>query len=120
MLILTLLTNVDQNKINEDVLKGASNLISDLFDGTQQNVFISIKAGVEMKWGTKPGLFAIGTLQNTTPFDSECSKAYAPQVFEFVEKAIGVPQNRMYLGFISINRDNIATDGMITSIMDEL
>lgn len=47
-----------------------------------------------MAWGTKPGSFALGTVQNTNPFDSEDSKIFAPPVFEFVEKAIGVPQNR--------------------------
>lgn len=114
MPILTLITNVDQNKVNENILKDASKLMGDLFDGTEQvskafhqlkacsinyknfqNVFVSIKAGVKMQWGTKPGLFALGTIQNTTPFHAESSKEYAPQVFEFVEKALGIPQNRL-------------------------
>lgn len=120
MPILTLITNVDQNKLNENVLKDASKLVADLFDGTEQNVFVSIKTSVKMQWGTKPGLFGLGTIQNTTPFNSESSTEYAPQLFEFFEKTLGIPQNRMYIGFISIKPDNIATDGIITSIMDEL
>lgn len=36
MLLFTLVTNVNRDKINDEVLKGASELIADLFDGTEQ------------------------------------------------------------------------------------
>ena len=47
-----------------------------------------------MIWGTKPGSFALGTLQSTTAINAEDTRKYAPSIFEFVEEELGIVKNR--------------------------
>ncbi|XKL64703.1 hypothetical protein PGB90_004789 [Kerria lacca] len=120
MLIFTLVTNVPQNKVTPKILTDATQLVSQLFDVSKQDVLVSIKAGVQMLWGIQKGSYGLGTVQNTDPIQAEDTKQFAPAIFDFCEKSLGIPQNRMYTGFITLNPENIAFDGKLyATTMDE-
>ncbi|KAK7576403.1 hypothetical protein V9T40_012689 [Parthenolecanium corni] len=54
-----------------------------------------MRAGVSMCWGPTPGTFALATIQNTDPMQAEDTKHLAPAIFEFCDKELSIPQNRI-------------------------
>ncbi|KAK7595454.1 hypothetical protein V9T40_013279 [Parthenolecanium corni] len=111
MPIFTLTTNLPPSKVTPNVMAKASEFVADLFgekekailkefdihkdaSSNEQNVLVSMKAGVSMCWGPTPGTFALGTIQNTDPMQAEDTKHLAPAIFEFCEKELSIPQNR--------------------------
>jgi len=59
---------------------------------------VRIKAGQQMFWHNNESLCALGNITGIGIFGIDENKNFASIVFDFIEKQLGIPQNR-YIEF---------------------
>ncbi|KAL4142450.1 hypothetical protein QTP88_004905 [Uroleucon formosanum] len=108
---LSITTNVPKYKISSTVLADLSKLVSQILQTPEQYVAVRIKAGQQMYWYNNESTCALGNITGTGNFGIDENKQFASILYDFIEKKIGIPQDRFYLSFVEQKPSNIGVRG---------
>ncbi|KAF0765425.1 macrophage migration inhibitory factor-like [Aphis craccivora] len=108
---LSITTNIPKYKVPSTFLTDASKLVSQILQTPELYIGVRIKAGQQSCWFDNESPCALGTITGTGNFGTEENKQYSAIIFDFIEKQLGVPQNRFYLSFVEQKPSNIGVKG---------
>ncbi|KAK6191623.1 hypothetical protein SNE40_003266 [Patella caerulea] len=107
----SLITNLSQGKIPVDFLTQASNLIATALGKPESYVTVRIEADAQMIFGGSNEPCGTAELSSIGRLGIEENKVLAKTIGEFLEKQLGLKQNRVYIRFIDIPRAELGFSG---------
>ncbi|CAI6365759.1 unnamed protein product [Macrosiphum euphorbiae] len=108
---LSITTNIPKYKIPSTFLADASKLVSQVLQTPELYIAVRIKAGQQMHWYNNESPCALGNITGTGNFGIDENKHYASIIYDFVEKQLGIPQDKFYLSFVEQKPSNIGVRG---------
>ncbi|XP_026808799.1 macrophage migration inhibitory factor-like [Rhopalosiphum maidis] len=108
---ISITTNIPKYKIPSTFLAETSKLISQTLQTPELYIGVRIKAGQQMCWFNDELPCALGNITGTGNFGVDENKHYASIIYDFLEKKIGIPQDRFYLSFVEQKPCNIGVKG---------
>ncbi|KAL5240739.1 hypothetical protein ACI65C_008149 [Semiaphis heraclei] len=108
---LSIITNLPKYKIPSTFLADTSKLVSQTLQTPELYIGVRIKAGQQMFWYNDESPSALGNITGTGNFGIDENKHYSSIIYDFVEKQLGIPQDRFYLSFVELKPSNIGAQG---------
>ncbi|XP_050521153.1 macrophage migration inhibitory factor homolog [Daktulosphaira vitifoliae] len=104
---LSIITNLPKHKVPSSFLADASHMLSQKLNVHEGHVIVKIKAAQPMHWFMDESLCGIGSLSGTGIYGLEENKKNSAFIFDFIEKELGIPQNRLYISFVDQKPSNV-------------
>ncbi|XP_050431118.1 macrophage migration inhibitory factor homolog isoform X7 [Adelges cooleyi] len=108
---LSLITNVPKYKVPASFLSDASKLVSEILKTPESEISVKIKTGDPMYWHNNYSYCGIGSLAGVGIYGFEENKNNSFSIYNFIEKQLGIPQNRLYISFVDQKPSNIGVQG---------
>ncbi|XP_011415194.2 macrophage migration inhibitory factor homolog [Magallana gigas] len=102
-------TNLPNDKVPGDFLQQASAFLANQLGKPESYVTVRVHPGQMMTHGGSSDLCASVELYNIT--DGAKNKEHAAAIAKFVESKLSIPQNRFYVTFTNLRREDVALDG---------
>lgn len=102
-------TNLPNDKVPGDFLQQASAFVAKQLGKPESYVTVRVHPGQMMTHGGSSDPCASVELYNIT--DGAKNKKHAEAIAEFVESKLSIPQNRFYVTFTNLSREDVALDG---------
>ncbi|XP_077863277.1 macrophage migration inhibitory factor-like [Saccoglossus kowalevskii] len=107
MPVLTIFTNVSRDKIPSDSITTLTKLLVDLLQKDQKYISIHIRPDEMMGFNGTTDSCAHVTLVCIGKIGLEENKVYSKAIMEWLNTRLGIDATRMYISFISPERENI-------------
>ncbi|KAK8738720.1 hypothetical protein OTU49_003643 [Cherax quadricarinatus] len=96
---LEIATNIPKERITPEVVADLSKLFSTTMRKPEQYCMVRVIPGQLMTFGGSFNPCAVATVMSIGNLGVQENKAHAQKIFEFTEKTLGIPNDRMYIIF---------------------
>ncbi|XP_045130345.1 macrophage migration inhibitory factor-like [Portunus trituberculatus] len=111
MPILEVHTNVAREKVTPGVLSGLSKMVSEMLGISESYCMMHVLPDQLMSFGGSSEPCASVRLSSIGRLGVELNKTYAAKIFVFMEKHLGISNDRMFIVFQDLNTSTVGHKG---------
>ncbi|XP_071546884.1 macrophage migration inhibitory factor-like isoform X2 [Panulirus ornatus] len=108
---LEIATNVPKDKVTPTLLLELSKVFSATVSKSEQYCCVRVVPDQLMTFGGSTEPCALAVLHCIGELGVEENKAHAAKIYEFMEKNLGIPSDRMYLTFVDLPTSLVGYQG---------
>ncbi|XP_063876099.1 macrophage migration inhibitory factor homolog [Scylla paramamosain] len=111
MPFLEVSTNLPKEKVTPEVLSGLSKMVSEMLDKSESYCMMHVLPDQLMTFGGTSEPCAVVRLSSIGRLGVELNKKHAAKIFAFMDKHLGISNDRMFMAFQDLDSSTVGYKG---------
>lgn len=102
-------TNLGDREIPADFGENFTNIIADILNKPKERISVTVHSNLNMYFKGSSNACAVVRISSIGVFDEERNKAYGTPILNFLNAALGLPDDRITLALFPLEAYNVAS-----------